>query len=78
MTNPENERLRELEAENVRLRAELDRATTDSRTLFNALRRIAPEYIVTEDEMRAAMADPVPFLEAVEEAERAAGITHAP
>jgi hypothetical protein len=78
MMNPDQDRVRELEAENARLKAEVDRATAEGQTLYNALRLLAPEYVVTEAEMRAVMSDPVPFVLAVEEAERAAGITHAP
>jgi hypothetical protein len=78
MTNLNEARVRELEAENERLREEVERANADGKTLLNALLLLAPEYVVTEAEMQAIMADPVPFAVVVEEAERAAGIAHVP
>jgi chromosome segregation ATPase len=63
-------RLKELERENARLRAELAEARQDVRSLQRTLQTVAPEYVVTEAEMREVMAHPVPFAEAVKEAER--------
>lgn len=62
--------LKELERENARLRTELADARQDVRSLQRTLQIVAPEYVVTEAEMREVMAHPVPFTQAVIEAEQ--------
>jgi predicted nuclease with TOPRIM domain len=74
---PAADRLLELERENARLREEVARVTDEQRALWQTLRVLAPNYLLTEPEMLQALADPVPFAAVVEEAERAAGVPRA-
>jgi hypothetical protein len=76
--NPTPDRLAELERENERLAAEVARVSQEKHALWQTLRVIAPGYVLTEAEMAAAMADPVPFSDIVAEAERITGVTHVP
>jgi hypothetical protein len=68
------QRVKDLERENAKLRAELGQAQEDARSLWRTLRAVAPEYAVSEAEMREAMRNPVPFRDAVAEAERMLGV----
>jgi hypothetical protein len=76
--NPTADRIAGLERENARLAAEVARVSEEKRALWQALRAVAPECALTEAEMAAAMADPVPFSDVVAEAERIIGVRHAP
>jgi hypothetical protein len=76
--NTTPDRLAELEQENARLTAEVARVSQEKLALWQTLRVVAPDYVLTEAEVRAALADPVPFSAVVAEAERIVGASHAP
>jgi DNA repair exonuclease SbcCD ATPase subunit len=63
-------RVRELTEENERLRRELEKARIDRDDYIAALRRIAPDLLITEEDIRTA-APPGPwFHELIERLER--------
>jgi hypothetical protein len=65
-----DQRVRELERENAKLRGELADAEARMQALWRTLRTVAPEYAVTEAEMREVVENPVPLRDALAEAER--------
>lgn len=66
-------RVRELERENAQLREELAQARADATAYWQTLRTVAPEYAVTEGEMREVVENPVPLRAGLAEAERLLG-----
>jgi hypothetical protein len=70
------QRVNELERENAKLRAELAEARADLQSLWRTLRTVAPEYMVSEAEMREVMEHPVQLRDALAEAERMLGAGH--
>jgi hypothetical protein len=63
-------RLRELEAENERLKKELERAGMERDSYLQALNKVAPEIVFTEADVKEFMENGVPaheVLAAVEE-----------
>lgn len=70
------QRLKELERENAKLRAELAETKADAQALWRTIRAVAPAYAVTEAEMREVMENPIPLRDALAGAERLLGAGH--
>ena len=70
------QRLKELERENARLRSELAESREDARSFWRTLQIVAPESAITEAQMLEEMANPVPLRDALVDLERLLGAAH--